>query len=138
MAHHEDFSYRRYFRSRNGLIAGLARISKNPILSWPSYIYIELIRGTPLLVQLFIIYFMFGTILGIDDRFICGVIALGLFGGAYAAEIIRAGIQSIDKGQMEAARSLGLSYSQSMISVIFPQMLRRSIAASSRYFYFID
>jgi polar amino acid transport system permease protein len=117
-----------------GLFAGLARLSSNPILSWPTYIYIELIRGTPLLVQLFIIYFMFGTVFGVDDRFACGVIALGLFGGAYSAEVIRSGIQSIDKGQMEAARSLGMNYFQAMLYVVFPQMLRRSIAALAGIF----
>lgn len=117
-----------------GLLAGLGRISKNPIFSWPSYIYVEIIRGTPLLVQLFIIYFMIGTVFGIDDRFVCGVMALGLFGGAYSAEVIRSGIQSIDKGQMEAARSLGMNYFQSMLHVIFPQMLRRSIAALAGIF----
>ncbi|MGB0455057.1 MAG: amino acid ABC transporter permease [Bacteriovoracaceae bacterium] len=112
-----------------GLLSGLGRLSKNPIFNWPSTVYIELIRGTPLLVQLFIIYFMIGTVVGIDSRFVCGVIALALFAGAYAGEIIRAGIESIDSGQMEAGRSLGLTHFQTMRFVIFPQMFRRSLAA---------
>jgi polar amino acid transport system permease protein len=112
-----------------GLISGLSRLSKNPIFNWPATVYIELIRGTPLLVQLFIIYFMVGTVVGIDSRFFCGVLALGLFGGAYSGEIIRAGIESIDRGQMEAARSLGLNQFQAMLHIIFPQMFRRSLAA---------
>ncbi|MDA9189724.1 amino acid ABC transporter permease [bacterium] len=112
-----------------GLSCGLARLSKNPIFNWPATVYVEIIRGTPLLVQLFIIYFMVGSVVGIESRLVCGVLALGLFGGAYSGEIIRAGIESIDKGQMEAARSLGLSHIQSMYYVIFPQMFRRSLAA---------
>lgn len=107
-----------------GVITGLFRMSDNPILKYPSLWYIECIRGTPLLVQLFIIYFIVGTVVGIDSRMVCGVISLGLFGGAYAGEIIRSGIESIPKGQMEASRSLGLSNLQSMIHIIFPQTFK--------------
>ncbi|MBL6988234.1 MAG: amino acid ABC transporter permease [Bacteriovoracaceae bacterium] len=112
-----------------GIATGLARISKNPLLKWPSLVYVEVIRGTPLLVQLFIIYFMVGSVVGIESRFVCGVLALALFAGAYAGEIIRAGIQSIHFGQMEAAKSLGMNYTQSMIYVILPQVFKRSLPA---------
>lgn len=88
--------------------------------------YVELIRGTPLLVQIFIVYFFIGTVLDLD-RFTSGVIALSVFTAAYVAEIIRAGIQAIPKGQMEAARSLGMNYVQAMVYVILPQAFKRTL-----------
>jgi polar amino acid transport system permease protein len=117
-----------------GLIGGLARISDNPALKWSAITYIELIRGSPLLVQIFIWYFVLGTLINtmLNNHGIpqvpplwFGVAALSTFTGAYVAEMVRAGIQSIDKGQTEAARSLGLTYPQAMIHVIMPQALRR-------------
>jgi len=117
-----------------GLIGGLARISDNPALKWSSITYIELIRGSPLLVQIFIWYFVLGTLIntmlnkhGIPQipPLWFGVAALSTFTGAYVAEMVRAGIQSIDKGQTEAARSLGMTYAQAMYHVIMPQALRR-------------
>lgn len=85
-----------------GLVAGLCRLSKNPTLHDLSTIYVELVRGTPLLVQIFIFYFFIGTVLNLSREF-AGVAALALFTGAYVAEIIRAGVQSIARGQNEAA-----------------------------------
>lgn len=117
-----------------GLIGGLARISDNPALKWSSITYIELIRGSPLLVQIFIWYFVLGTLIntmltrnGLPQvpPLWFGVAALSTFTGAYVAEMVRAGIQSIDKGQTEAARSLGMTYSQAMVHIIMPQALRR-------------
>ncbi|MCB9062365.1 MAG: ABC transporter permease subunit [Halobacteriovoraceae bacterium] len=112
-----------------GIMTGLARTSRNPIFKWPSTFYVEVIRGTPLLVQLFIIYFVIGTVIGIDDRFVCGFIALGVFAGAYTGEIIRSGIDSIHFGQMEAARSLGMTKTQAMIHVILPQVFKITLPA---------
>jgi polar amino acid transport system permease protein len=109
-----------------GVVAGLWRISGNPALKKLSILYVELIRGTPLLVQIFIFYFFLGTVLNID-RFTAGVAALAVFTGAYVAEIVRAGIQSVHKGQTEAARSLGMSYFQSMTHVILPQAVKRTL-----------
>jgi polar amino acid transport system permease protein len=109
-----------------GLITGLCRVSKNPTLRSLSIAYIELIRGTPLLVQIFIFYFFLGTVLDIS-RIIAGISALAIFAGAYVAEIIRAGIQSIPKGQMEAARSLGMNVTQAMIYIILPQAFKRTL-----------
>ncbi len=109
-----------------GLITGLCRVSKNPTLRSLSVFYIELIRGTPLLVQLFIFYFFLGTVLDIS-RIMAGISALAIFAGAYVAEIIRAGIQSIPKGQMEAARSLGMNVPQAMIHIILPQAFKRTL-----------
>ncbi|VEN74591.1 ABC transporter permease [Candidatus Desulfarcum epimagneticum] len=107
-----------------GLFAGLGRISKNPMLKGLATIYVEIIRGTPLLVQIFIFYFFIGSIMEFD-RFFAGVMALAIFAGAYVAEIIRAGIQSINPGQMEAARSLGMNYLQAMVTIILPQAFKR-------------
>lgn len=89
-----------------------------------STVYVELVRGTPLLVQIFIFYFFIGTVLNLSREF-AGVAALALFTGAYVAEIVRAGVQSIAKGQNEAARSLGLNAGQSMRHVILPQAFKR-------------
>ena len=117
-----------------GVLTGLARISDNPALRWGAIVYIELIRGSPLLVQIFLWYFVFGKF--IND--ICnalnwptiptiwyGVASLAVFAGAYVAEIVRAGIQSIHPGQMESARSTGMNAYQAMRYIILPQAFRR-------------
>ncbi|WP_070884536.1 amino acid ABC transporter permease [Pseudomonas sp. D1-3] len=107
-----------------GLVTGLCRLSANPTLRHLSTLYVELVRGTPLLVQIFIFYFFIGTVLDLSREF-AGVAALALFTGAYVGEIVRAGVQSIVRGQDEAARSLGLSAAQSMRHVILPQAFKR-------------
>ena len=107
-----------------GLVTGLCRLSSNPTLRHLSTVYVELVRGTPLLVQIFIFYFFIGTVLNLSREF-AGVAALALFTGAYVAEIVRSGVQSIAKGQGEAARSLGLDAGQSMRYVILPQAFKR-------------
>ncbi|AYC34644.1 amino acid ABC transporter permease [Pseudomonas cavernae] len=107
-----------------GLATGLCRLSKNSTLRDLSTVYVELVRGTPLLVQIFIFYFFIGTVLNLSREF-AGVAALALFTGAYVAEIVRAGVQSIAKGQNEAARSLGLTAPQTMRHVILPQAFKR-------------
>lgn len=110
-----------------GSLVALARLSRFRILRIASGAYIEFIRGTPLLVQLFILYYGLPQ-LGIDlDRRAAAAIGLSINSGAYVAEIVRAGIQSIDRGQMEAARSLGMSGTMAMIHVILPQAFRRVI-----------
>lgn len=109
-----------------GLVFGLMRVAKNQTARDLSLTYVELIRGTPLLVQIFIVYFFIGTVLDFD-RFTAGVVALSVFTGAYVAEIIRAGIQSIPAGQMEAARSVGMTYPQAMRYIILPQALKRTL-----------
>jgi len=110
-----------------GLVVALARISRSPFLRGASTVYVEFFRGTPLLVQIFIIAFGLPSLLG-DwanmPEFIAGVLALSLNSGAYTSEIFRAGIQSIARGQMEAGRSLGLSYPQTMWYIIIPQAVR--------------
>ena len=106
-----------------GLIVAIARISRNPVLRIVSTAYVEFFRGTPLLVQIFIIAFGISQWINIPD-FMAGVIALSINAGAYSSEIFRAGILSISKGQMEAGRSLGLSYPATMWHIIVPQAFR--------------
>jgi polar amino acid transport system permease protein len=117
-----------------GIIGGIARLSSNPAFKWTTIVYVEIIRGSPLMVQILIWYFVFGTVindllaangLGRLPAFWYGVASLACFAGAYVTEIVRAGIQSIHRGQTEAARSLGMSYAQSMRYIILPQALRR-------------
>lgn len=89
-------------------------------------IYIEVIRNTPLLVQIYLLYFIFGPVIGLD-RFATAVLALSLFQGAYTAEVFRGGLNSIPKGQFEAAKSLGLSPFFTFYDVILPQLLQRTL-----------
>ncbi|HUR41382.1 MAG TPA: amino acid ABC transporter permease [Verrucomicrobiae bacterium] len=109
-----------------GLVAGLGRVSANPAAHGLATTYVELVRGTPLLVQIFIFYFFIGTVLKLSP-FTAGVAALAVFTGAYVAEIVRAGIEAVPRGQMEAARSLGMGYAAAMRHVILPQALRRTL-----------
>jgi len=116
-----------------GLITGLARISRNFTVRGLAVMYVECIRGTPLLVQIFIAYFFLGTVFNLS-RNVCGVGALALFAGAYVAEIVRSGIQAIPKGQTEAARSLGMTMPQTMWDIILPQAFKRILPPLSGQF----
>ena len=117
-----------------GLIFGLMNVSKSKILNCIGTIYVDGIRGVPLIVLAYFIYFGIPAAvkaIGVTDfkltALVAGTISLSMNAGAYMAEIFRAGIQSVDKGQMEAARSLGLSYGKSMRKVILPQAIRTMI-----------
>lgn len=113
-----------------GLILGLFSISKNGFLKYIATVYIDIIRGTPSLVQILFIYLGIPSALGIKiPVFTAAIIAISINAGAYLAEIFRAGINSIEKGQMEAGRSLGFSYGQTMKLIILPQAVRRMIPA---------
>lgn len=109
-----------------GLLTALMRLSISPMARGIARVYLELIRNTPLLIQIFIIYFVFAPILDFG-RFSSAVLALSLFEGAYASEIIRAGILAIPRGQWEASASLGLTKAQSYRQIILPQALRQMI-----------
>ena len=109
-----------------GSLLAFMRISSYQFLKDIATVYIAIIRGTPLLVQIFIFYFIIATIFELE-RFLAGAISLGLFFGAYIAEVLRGAIQSIDKGQYEAAKSLGMNYTQTMIYIIMPQALKRAL-----------
>lgn len=118
-----------------GAFVALMKLSKIKIISWIASIYIEILRGTPMLVQVFIVFFGITAALGIDiSALVCGTIALVINSSAYIAEIIRAGINAVDKGQMEAARSLGLNYRQTMKSVIMPQAIKNILPALGNEF----
>ena len=135
--------YSSFFGIIIGLFGGLARISKNPGLKWLSTIYVELVRGSPLLVQILIWYFVIGTL--VNDNLAMmgmspispvgwGVISLSIFAGAYVTEIVRGGIESVPKGQMEAARSSGMTYIQAMIYIILPQAFKVAMPALTGQF----
>jgi polar amino acid transport system permease protein len=111
-----------------GLAFALLKISGSRVLSILAQVYIDVFRGTPLLVQIVIVYFTTASVgLRFNSLFFAGLVALSLNAAAYVAEIFRAGIQSIDKGQTEAGRSSGLTYAQTMRYIIVPQAFRRVI-----------
>lgn len=116
-----------------GAFAGVARVSRSVALDQAALTYVELVRGTPFLVQLYILYWCVAPTVGLTRLFgdaeqvAVGILGLGVFAGAYIAEIVRAGVESIERGQWEAARSLGLSHAQALRHVIVPQAARRMI-----------
>lgn len=116
-----------------GTLMALARLSSNKFLSKAAKVYIDIIRGTPLLVQLYLVYFGLATILDLND-FVSGVIAVSVNTTAYIAEIIRSGIQSVDKGQMEAARSMGMPKQMAMRQIILPQAMKNILPAIGNEF----
>lgn len=111
-----------------GLLIGIARLDPTKRFTYgAATIYLSFFRGTPLLVQLFIWFYglpHFGILL---PAFACGMVGLGMYSAAYVSEIVRGAIQSVDKGQIEAARSLGMSYKQAMVKIILPQAFIRMI-----------
>ena len=111
-----------------GMFVGIARICNIKVLRALAAIYIDFLRGTPLLVQIFLIYFAWPIVVGQRvDPFVAAITACGINSGAYIAEIFRAGIQAIDAGQMEAGRSLGMSWVQTMRYIIVPQAFKNII-----------
>lgn len=121
-----------------GTPLAMAKISKHKWLSVPASAYIEVIRGTPSLLQLYLIAYGIPIAFNIQiPLFVAGITALAINSSAYVAEIIRAGIQAVDKGQVEAARSLGLSYWQTMRLVIIPQAIKNVLPAIGNEFVII-
>ncbi|HEY5743680.1 MAG TPA: amino acid ABC transporter permease, partial [Terrimicrobiaceae bacterium] len=108
-----------------GVIAALARRSNVLIIRYISITYIETVRGMPLLVLILVLFYVVANAMGITDRFFVGVVILSLFAGAYIAEIIRAGIESVGASQQESARAIGLTTAQTYRYIIFPQALRQ-------------
>ncbi len=100
--------------------------------NWISKVYLTVIRGTPAMVQILIIFFV--IMASSDNKMLCGIIAFGINSGAYVAEIIRGGIMSIDVGQTEAGRSLGLNYVQTMYYVVLPQTIKNILPALANEF----
>jgi polar amino acid transport system permease protein len=108
-----------------GILFGLGQGSRLLPFRYLSLFYIELVRGTPLLVQILIFFYVIANAAGINNRFVVGILIMALFSGAYIAEIIRGGVQSIGESQKESARSLGFSSYQTYRYVIFPQVITR-------------
>lgn len=116
-----------------GLVFAFFSISNSKLLNFIAQGYLILVRGTPMIVQICILYFGISSILTLP-QFWAGVIALAFHNGAYISEIFRGSIQSIDKGQMEAARSLGMNYKLAMRRIILPQAFKRAIPALGNQF----
>lgn len=117
-----------------GVILALMKLSKKKILNLIATVYVEFIRGTPVLVQLYIVFYGLPHIgISLPD-FVAGIIALSVNSAAYVAEIIRAGIQAVDKGQMEAARSLGMPPAMAMRYIIIPQAIKNILPALGNEF----
>ena len=110
-----------------GLLTALARRSSLLPLRYSAVLYVEIIRGTPLLVQILILFYVVANAFGVENRYVVGVITLSLFAGAYLAEMIRSGIESIRDSQLESARAIGLTRAQTYRFVIFPQVVRQLI-----------
>lgn len=119
-----------------GILLSLMKLSNNKILKGISSTYIEIVRGTPLILQIFLVYHGLPKIFPFlpDSRLFLGIMAVFLNSAAYVAEIIRAGIQSIDKGQMEAGRSLGMPYGMTMRYIIIPQAFKNILPALGNEF----
>lgn len=116
-----------------GFLAGFGRVSRSRATSLAATIYVETIRGIPLLVIIYLVYFGIGSAIDVP-RYLAAVLSLGVFSGAYVAEIVRAAIQSIPRGQMEAALSLGFAYSHAMRRIIIPQALKRMVPPLANQF----
>jgi glutamine transport system permease protein len=111
-----------------GIVTGLMSLSKMLIMRWPATAYIEIFRGTPILVQVLFIYYGLPDLIGGPiNALTAGIAAIALNSGAYISEVVRGGVKSIDRGQTEAGVSLGLSRSQTFWSIVWPQALRRMI-----------
>jgi glutamine transport system permease protein len=111
-----------------GAFVGIGRLSKNKLIFGICTVYVEVIRGTPILVQILFLYFGFSDLLGIDlDKITASIVAIAINAGAYVAEIVRGGIQSVDKGQTEAGRSVGLTSAQTMRYIVWPQAFKAII-----------
>jgi polar amino acid transport system permease protein len=107
-----------------GLLAAFGKTARNPVVRWTAAFYIWFIRGTPTLIQIFIVYFGLPQVGLRLSPFTAGVIALGVNSGAYVAEIVRAGLLAMPKGQLESALALGMSWPQAMARIIMPQVVR--------------
>jgi polar amino acid transport system permease protein len=116
--------------TNGGVVVGSARHSKKRIYNWPASIFIEVFRNTPVLVQVIWFYYAFPVLIDVQmPGFVAAMLGIGLNATAYSAEIFRAGIQSIERGQWEAARAIGMQYMAVMRRIILPQAIRRMVPA---------
>ncbi|MDL2318662.1 amino acid ABC transporter permease [Eubacteriales bacterium OttesenSCG-928-A19] len=127
-----------FFGAILGSLLAMMRMAKLKVIRLVATVYIEIIRGTPLLLQLYFFYFLLPEVLPfMDNKFLCIAVALTFNSAAYVSEIVRAGIQAVDKGQTEAARSLGLSSRQTMLRIILPQAVKNILPALCNEFIMI-
>ena len=116
-----------------GLALALARMSHKPVLHWPSYCFIEFIRNTPAILQIYYVFFVFPYAGVTLPRFWAGVLALGINFSAYLAEVYRGGIESIGTGQWDAAKAIGMSNVTTMRRIVLPQALRKILPPVANY-----
>ncbi len=112
-----------------GILVAFGQNTKILPIRYICDLYVKIIRGTPLIVQIYFFYYIIGTAWGIDNRILAGIIILSLFSGAYIAEIIRGSMLSVDSGQIEAARAVGFTHSQTLKHVVIPQLVARTLPA---------
>jgi len=117
-----------------GVISAIGENSAVLLYRYLSKIYVKLIRGTPLIMQIYLFYYIIGTAFGVDNRFLSGVLILSVFEGAYISEIIRGSLLSIDETQLEAARAVGFTRKQTLRYVILPQLVARTLPALTGQF----
>lgn len=118
------------FGLSGGLVVGVCRYARNPLLAWPARAFVEVFRNTPTLVQIIWFFYAFPILTGIETSpFLAAALGISLNTMAFSAEIYRAGIQSIDKGQWEAGKAIGMTYNQTLRRVILPVALKRVLPA---------
>ena len=117
-----------------GILGAIGKGSRILFFKYISNIYITFIRGTPLIMQIYLFFYILGTAWGIENRFIAGVLILSIFEGAYIAEIIRGSLLSIENSQLEVAKAVGFTKMQSFINVLFPQLVTRTLPALTGQF----
>lgn len=117
-----------------GFLSALANNSRVLALSYFSKVYVQFFRGTPLIMQVYLFFYIIGTAWGVENRFLAGVLILSIFEGAYISEIIRGGIDSIDPTQLEAAKAVGLKSGQTMRLVVLPQIIKRTLPSLAGQF----
>ena len=113
-----------------GLVVGVCRYAKSPVISWPARVFVEIFRNTPVLVQIIWFYYAFPILTGIEtDPYLAAILGISLNTMAFSAEIYRAGIQSIDRGQWEAGKAIGMTYNQTLRRIILPVAIKRVLPA---------
>ena len=117
-----------------GVVSAVLQSSKILVLKYLSRLYVTIIRGTPLIMQIYLFFYIVGTAFGINSRFLCGVLILSVFEGAYIAEIIRGSLLSMDGTQLEAAKAVGFTKKQTIAFVILPQLTTRTLPALTGQF----
>ena len=117
-----------------GVVTAVMQSGKVLVLRYISKLYVTVIRGTPLIVQIYLFYYIIGTAFGIENRFLCGVLILSVFEGAYIAEIVRGSLLSMDGTQLEAAKAVGFTKKQTIRFVILPQLTARTLPALTGQF----